>query len=78
MQAREIKSLQCLPGCSVTSSHFALSRVRVGQRETNYPVRSVVGPQVALQERRSLPSVTDLGTKDPEDGVVLGCLLFPG
>jgi hypothetical protein len=52
---RERKSLPCLPGPSVTASHYALSQVWLGQREANYLERSAAGPKVALWERRSLP-----------------------
>jgi hypothetical protein len=52
---REMKSLPCLLGHSVTLSYSALSRVRLGQGEADYSVRSAAGPQVALLERRSLP-----------------------
>jgi hypothetical protein len=51
---REKKSLLCLPGRSVTPRSSELSLIRLGQRETDYPVRIAAGPQVALQERRHL------------------------
>jgi hypothetical protein len=56
---------------SNSKSRSALSGVGLGQQEANYPVRSAVEPQVALWERRSLPTCYSSWNKRLRDGVVL-------